>query len=360
MTPPAGLLEDVARALEPAFRFDRLVALSPERALYHAWDRVLKRFVALRVHLAPDAPGRSWFVRETETLAALDDPAIRHAYAAAVVASFAYRTANWIDGESLAEALGRGPRPIPTVHGLVRELLGALEHAHARGVIMRRIVPTTLMLDVSGRPVITDLRYANWCLPHVPPADSAGGGPFVAPEIRDGAVGEPASDVYAVGALVYHALTGQEPDPEPEKILPPTRARRAVPAALERVILRALARRPEDRYYTATEMFEDFVSDAGTFHEPAVAPQVAESGFERRLRRALGGDYELLGGVGAGGFGRVYRVRGPGLGRGVAVKVVHPALTAGPGGLGGVPRGAPLAARLRPPHHARRCASAGG
>ena len=350
ITPPAGLLEDVARALEPAFRLDRLVALSPERALYHAWDRVLKRFVALRVHLAPDAPGRSWFVRETETLAALDHPAIRHAYAAAVVGSFAYRTANWIDGESLAEALGRGPRPIPTVHGLVRELLGALEHAHARGVIMRRIVPTTLMLDVSGRPVITDLRYANWCLPHVPPADSAGGGPFVAPEIRDGAVGEPASDVYAVGALVYHALTGQEPDPEPEKILPPSRARPAVPAALERVILRALARRPEDRYYTATEMFEDFVSDAGTFHEPAVAPQVAESGFERRLRRALGDDYELLEEIGAGGFGRVYRVRDLGLERDVAMKVLHPALTADLGVVERFRREAQLAARLRHPN----------
>src|SRR2546426_7819802 len=71
---------------------------------------------------------------------------------------------------------------------------------------MRRIVPTTLMLDLSGRPVITDLRYANWCLPHVPPADSAGGGPFVAPEIRDGAVGEPASDVYAVGAIEREIL----------------------------------------------------------------------------------------------------------------------------------------------------------
>src|SRR2546426_7039551 len=113
---------------------------------------------------------------------------------------------------------------------------------------MRRIVPTTVMLALPARRVITDLRYANWCLPHVPPADAAGGGPFVAPEIRDGAVGEPASDVYTVCALVYHALTGQEPDPEPEKILPPSRARPAVPAALERVILRALAPRPADRY----------------------------------------------------------------------------------------------------------------
>src|SRR5256712_13051669 len=106
MTPPAGLLEDVARALEPAFRFDRLVALSPERALYHAWDRVLKRVVALRVHLAPDAPGRPGFVRETETLAALDHPAIRHAYAPAVVRSFASPSAHCIDVDSLVAVCG--------------------------------------------------------------------------------------------------------------------------------------------------------------------------------------------------------------------------------------------------------------
>src|SRR2546426_11504391 len=60
-------------------------------------------------------------------------PAIRHVYAAGIVGPFAYRTANWIEGEGLAEALRRGPRPIPTAHALVRDLLGALEHAHARG-----------------------------------------------------------------------------------------------------------------------------------------------------------------------------------------------------------------------------------
>src|SRR5207245_5045293 len=136
----------------------------------------------------------------------------------------------------------------------------------------------------------------------------------------------------------------------PEKILPPSRARPAVPAALERVILRALARRPAERYYTATEMFEDFVSDAGTFHEPAGAPQIAESGFERRLRRALGDDYELLEEIGAGGFGRVYRVRDLGLERDVAMKVLHPALTADLGVLERFRREAQLAARLRHPN----------
>src|SRR5574341_1331589 len=104
-TPPVDLLGGLSAALDPPFRLDNLVALSRERALYHAWDSVLKRPVALRIHLIPNSPGRAWFLRETETLAALDHPSIRHIYAAGEVRGgvFAYRTANWIEGESLAE-----------------------------------------------------------------------------------------------------------------------------------------------------------------------------------------------------------------------------------------------------------------
>ena len=326
-TPPIGLLDEAIRALEPGFRLDNLVALSPERALYQAWDRFLKRHVAIRVHLLPGTPGRAWFVRETETLAALDHPAIRHAYAAGEIGTFAYRTANWIEGESLADALRRGPRPIPTALSLIRDLLSALEHAHARGIIMRRVVPSTLMINTAGRGVITDLRYANWCLPHVP-----------------------ASDVYTVTANIYAALTGQEPDPDPGGLAPPRELRPAIPAAVERVILRGLSNAPKDRYFTATEMLEDFVSDAGTFHIPAAAPEMTESGFERRLRRALGDDYELLEEIGTGGFGRVYRARDLGLERDVAIKVLHPSLTHDLGVMERFRREAQLAARLRHPN----------
>ncbi|HEU5260958.1 MAG TPA: serine/threonine-protein kinase [Gemmatimonadales bacterium] len=348
--PSADSLDRLVKAFEAVFRLDRLMALSSERALYHAWDRVLKRYVALRVHLVPDSPSRAWFLTETETLAALDHPAIRHVYAAGVVESFAYRTANWIEGESLADAMSRGPRPLPTAHALVRDLLGGLEHAHARGVIMRRIVPISLMLEISGRAVITDLHYANWCLPHVPTDERGSGGAFVAPEVRAGGVGEPASDVYTVAAIVYYALTAQEPDPEPAKLVTPRRLRPAIPAALERVLLRALQPQPGERYYTATEMLEDFVSDAGVYQEPTAAPQIAEAGFERRLRRALGDDYELLDEIGSGGFGRVYRARDLGLEREVAIKVLHPALTADPGVTERFRREAQLAAKLRHPN----------
>jgi serine/threonine protein kinase len=347
-SPPADLLAGITQALEPDFRLDHLVAISPERALYRAWDRRLKRSVAVRVHLIPDSPGRAWFLRENETLAALNHPAVRHVYAAGEVGPFAYRTTNWVDGEDLAEAMRRGPRPIPSVMSLVRDLLGTLEHAHARGIIIRRIVPTTLLLEISGRGVITDLRYANWCLSHVPSEDEAQRSTFVAPEVRKGEPGEPSTDVYAVAAIVYYALTGSEPAAESSP--PPRSLRPAIPQAVERVILRGLRPEPRQRYFTATEMLEDFVADAGVFHEPAVAPATIEKDFERRLRRALGDDYELLNEIGSGGFGRVYRARDLGLEREVAIKVLHPQLTADPGVMERFRREAQLAARLRHPN----------
>ncbi len=347
-SPPADLLAGITQALEPDFRLDHLVAISPERALYRAWDRRLKRSVAVRVHLISDSPGRAWFLRESETLAALNHPAVRHVYAAGEVGPFAYRTTNWIDGEDLAEAMRRGPRPIPSVMSLVRDLLGTLEHAHARGIIIRRIVPTTLLLEISGRGVITDLRYANWCLSHVPSEDEAQRSTFVAPEVRKGEPGEPSTDVYAVAAIVYYALTGTVPAAESPP--PPRSLRPAIPQAVERVILRGLRPEPRQRYFTATEMLEDFVADAGVFHEPAVAPATIEKDFERRLRRALGDDYELLNEIGSGGFGRVYRARDLGLEREVAIKVLHPQLTADPGVMERFRREAQLAARLRHPN----------
>src|ERR671934_209631 len=135
-----------------------------------------------------------------------------------------------------------------------------------------------------------------------------------------------------------------------QRVLEPAfRLDRLVAAPPERVLLRALQPVPAARYYTATEMLEDFVSDAGVFQEPAATPSMTEAGFERRLRRALGDDYELLEEIGTGGFGRVYRARDLGLERDVAIKVLHPSLTADAAVRERFHREAQLAARLRHP-----------
>jgi serine/threonine-protein kinase len=179
----------------------------------------------------------------------------------------------------------------------------------------------------------------------------------MAPELRDGSPGDPTSDVYTAGALLYLAITGQEPPLDPTMLRRPTELRPACPRAIERIVLRAMRPAQDDRYLTAAEMLEDFASDAGTFEMATVAVEqgpVAEAEdkarWEKRLRRALGDDYELLSLLGTGGFGRVYRVRDLQLEREVALKVLQPLLTRDPEVVERFRREAQLAAGLRHPN----------
>ena len=354
---PLRYFERTQAALGSRYRLDRTVAASSERVLFEAFDLVLKRRISLRVNLYSDEPTRTWFVREAEALARLDHPAIRHVYDAGVIGELAYRVGNWIDGEGLQGALARGPRPIPMVHTLARDLLSALEHAHGNGIVVRRIVPASVLLSNAGRGIVTDLRYCSYMLPVIPPGTVPLGLAFMAPEVRDGAPGDPTSDVYTAGALLYLAITGQEPPLDTRSIRRPTELRPACPRAIERIVLRALQPAQDDRYLTAIEMLEDFASDAGTFETAAVAvgqPPTVDTEdnarWEKRLRRALGDDYELLDLLGTGGFGRVYRVRDLHLERQVALKVLQPLLTRDPEVVERFRREAQLAAGLRHPH----------
>jgi serine/threonine protein kinase len=344
-------------ALGHRYRIDRTVAVSPERVLFEAYDLVLKRRVSLRVNFYSDEPTRTWFMTEAEALGQLDHPAVRHIYDAGVIGDVAYRVGNWIEGEGLQEAVRRGPRLLPTVLTLARDLLGAVEHAHANGIIMRRVVPGAVLLSPAGRGTITDIRFCSYTLPAVPPGEIPFWPMFMAPEIRDGGVGDPTADVYTVGALLYFAVTGQSPPLEPAEIRRPSELRPTTPRAIERIVLRAVRPRAEDRYLTAAEMLEDLTSDAGTFETPIIAVGQGpltdtqdKARWEKRLRRALGDDYELLGPLGAGGFGRVYRVRDLHLEREVALKVLDPMLTRDAEVVERFRREAQLAARLNHPH----------
>jgi eukaryotic-like serine/threonine-protein kinase len=356
-TEPLRYFDRAQEALGARYRLERLVAATAEHVLFEAFDKVLKRRVSLRLNFYSDQPTRAWFLREGEALGQLDHPAIRHVYDGGIVGELAYRVGNWIEGEGLQEALRRGPRPIPLVHTLARDLLSALEHAHAHGIIVRRIVPASVLLSTAGRGVITDIRFCSYILPVIPPGTVPTALAYMAPEVRDGAVGDAASDVYTAGALLYLAITGQNPSLDPLALIRPTELRPACPRAIERIVLRAMRPAQDDRFLTAAEMLEDFASDAGTFETPVVAVAqgpVAEAEdnarWEKRLRRALGDDYELLSLLGTGGFGRVYRVRDLHLEREVALKVLQPLLTRDPEVVERFRREAQLAAGLRHPN----------
>jgi serine/threonine-protein kinase len=358
--PPLTIFERVETALGHRYRLETMVAASRERVLFAAQDKLLSRRVSLRVNLYPNDQNRMWFLREAEALGALDHPAIRHVYDVGVIGELAFRVGNWIEGESLHEATTRGPRPFPAVHILARDVLSGLEHAHAHGIVVRRIAPNSLLVNLSGRGTVTDLRFCNWTLPVIPGGEQPESRQFMAPEVRTGAGGDPASDIYTAGAILYYAVTGVEPPLDAANLAPPSTLRPNCPRAIERILLRALRPAPDDRYLTAAEMLEDFASDAGTYENPALVAQVgvrklpseSDDGrhWEKRLRRALGDDYELLAPLGSGGYGRVYRVRDLHLEREVALKVLHPQLTADPAVVERFRREAQLAARTSHPN----------
>jgi serine/threonine-protein kinase len=354
---PLRAFERTQEALGHRYRLERIVAASVARVLFEAYDASLKRRVSIRVNFFSDEPTRAWFLREGEALGQLDHPAIRHVYDMAIIGDIAYRVGSWIEGEGLAEAVERGPRMIPAVIVLARDLLGAFEHAHLQGIIVRRIVPATVLVGSSDEAVITDLRFSSYVLPAIPPGEVPTGMNFMAPEIRDGATGDPACDIYTAGALLYFAATGQEPPDDARSIRRPTELRPNCPRVLELMILRALQPAPEDRYLTASEMLEDLASDVGVFETRGVRVSQGpltqaedRARWEKRLRRALGDDYELLAQLGSGGFGRVYRVRDLHLEREVALKVLHPSLTQDPEVVERFRREAQLAAQLSHPN----------
>ena len=204
--PPLEYFDGTQAALGHRFELERLVAANRERVLFTAVDRVLRRRVSLRVNFFFGEPLRIWFLREAEALAQLDHPALRHVYDAGVIGQLAYRVGNWIDGENLAEAMMRGSRPLPAVMGFARDLLSGLEHIHGHGIIVRRVVPASLLVNLAGRGTITDLRFSSFVLPVIPPGETPSGLHYMAPETRDGGLGDPASDIYTVGALLYYAL----------------------------------------------------------------------------------------------------------------------------------------------------------
>jgi serine/threonine protein kinase len=345
------LFEQAQDAFSGDFEVRRLVAASPERALFVVRDNVLRREVALRVHLQRDTTGRRWFRRETELLASLHHRGLRTIYSAGFRNEWAYRVAKWVEGESLAAAVQRGPRPIPRVLRITRTLTSLLEYVHSNQIVVRRILPSTVMLETTGRTVVIDLRYASWCIDVADPWDDESK-PFVAPEIRDGSIGDPRSDLYTVGAIIYNALTGMVPDLDPSAIVPPSKIRPASPRIFDRLLMRTLDGDPANRYFSADEMNDDLLSELGEAGVQIPVSPLRSSAtddttaFEKHLRRALGDDYELLGELGSGGFGRVYQVRDLELEREVALKVLHPFLTSDPAVVERFRREAQLAARV--------------
>ncbi|MBN9121480.1 MAG: protein kinase [Planctomycetes bacterium] len=243
--------------------------------VYRAFDPVLNREVALKVlkaEVAADARRVQRFLREAKAAAGLHHPHIVAVFDAGQDGGRYYIASAFIAGRPLADAIPDGGAKFARAAKLVRELAEALAYAHEQGVVHRDVKPANVMLDAQGRVHLMDFGLA---------AKSDGesklttdgavmGTPaYMSPEQAAGQTGEaqPATDQYAVGVVLYELLTGQVPFTGPLPVVihnvirtdpePPRHHRADVPVDLETICLKAMSKRPGDRYAGCQDLADD-------------------------------------------------------------------------------------------------------
>ena len=245
--------------------------------VYRAQQLGLKRNVALKLlssDLAEDDVFRRRFLRESELAASLDHPNVVPVYEAGEVDGLLYIAMRYVDGTDLRTILrGEGALGANRALAIATQLAGALDAAHERGLIHRDVKPSNVL--VTGSPGHEHCYLADFGLSTsmsdrsaaVSPRQIVGTIDYVAPEqIRDEDV-DARADVYSLACLFYESLTGAVPFRRASDVAviyahleesppPASRLRSALPAALDPVLERGLAKQPDERWQTSGEMID--------------------------------------------------------------------------------------------------------
>ena len=242
--------------------------------VYRGHDPVIKREVALKVLRRRDldpADAESVlerFKREAQAAGSLHHPNIVAIYEYGEDADAVFIAMECVPGRSLRDHLVAGYRPeLKAFPEILDQLLDGLEFSHSRGVIHRDIKPGNLLISEMGTAKISDFGIARLEQSHLTLMGEVLGTPYyMAPEQFDGQTADERSDVYSAAVIVYEVLTGRRPFEgqganlmrqilEAPPPLPSTLEPR-LPKEMDRVLLKALAKRPEDRFRSARQFLE--------------------------------------------------------------------------------------------------------
>ena len=258
------------------YRIESLLGFGGMSVVYLAEDLRLKRKVALKLlaaGLAEDESFRDRFLRESELAASIDHPNIVPIYEAGTTDDLLFIAMRYVEGRDLKERLQRGRLDPGDAIGIVAQVASALDAAHAHGLVHRDVKPSNVLLDTGARPDRSDHVYlADFGLTKRVSEETGVGEDghlmgtieYVAPEQIAGEEIDGRADVYSLGCVLYECLVGQPPfrrDSDTAVVFahlesePPAASaqRPELPAALDAVIARALAKEPERRYASCRE-----------------------------------------------------------------------------------------------------------
>lgn len=312
MIAPSELRPDAANSslapdtvLQNRYRIVRQLGRGGMGAVYEALDQRLQITVALKETLSSDASVRKQFEHEARLLAGMQHPALPRVSDHFVEGDRAFLVMQFIGGIDLARIISQQPGPFPreSVIAWADQLLDALIYLHTRDrqVIHRDIKPHNLKLTGTGQIALLDFGLAKAQTSDSSSASATASRAFFgytrhyAPleQIQDQRT-DPRSDIYALGATLYHLLTGIKPpdamvratallNSEPDPLKPANEIHEAVGPDIAAILDKAMAQRPEDRYRTANEFREALRCMGRTNTNEGIVSQPGRPVFTRTI-----------------------------------------------------------------------------
>lgn len=304
----AGLGERIA-----GYRLDALAGRGGMGVVYRATDLERERTVALKLiapALASDNVFRERFQREARLLAAIAHPHVIPFFEADEADGQLFLSMRWIDGLNLADAINTASGLDPTrAQRILCQIAGALDAVHASGLVHRDLKPSNVLLedrDGGEHAYLTDFgagRVLDVPSEVTSPGRWLGTIDYVAPEILSGHRAGARSDLYALGCVLYEALTGAPPfhrdtqlatlwahqrDPVPSVC----ERRPALPRQVDAILARALAKNPAARYRTARQLAQAFADALQADRGSQTQPSRLVRRLPARWRRAVPSDPE--------------------------------------------------------------------